>query len=298
MADRIGERDPGNKPKPNDRIPYVYIKKPDKVVVKETYNKLTNESKFGKYLYIYKNLDVIIIKITSAELTPKEFSKIYLQVLLKWDWDWKKQKGYSIEFISDIPMLYKLLKPRLTKPPILTIKTIQYCKYDLPDKLKDLLEIVKFVTRKTSTSIQNCNITKNNIRIPMFEKLLFHKKEFTIKKSTLQGDKIENPDYVLENNIPINYKEYIEKQIVKPVCQIYGLIIEDLDKQWKFPYEKGYYDKQYKKVFEVKQDVEKTNSKIREMKEKMVKSLLFDPIMNQLEKKKKQTRWNNWGFSI
>ena len=25
LADRIGRRDPGNKPQPNDRIPYVYI---------------------------------------------------------------------------------------------------------------------------------------------------------------------------------------------------------------------------------------------------------------------------------
>ena len=36
LADRIGERDPGNKPKSNDRIPFVYIDtkpKPEKMVV-------------------------------------------------------------------------------------------------------------------------------------------------------------------------------------------------------------------------------------------------------------------------
>ena len=28
LADRMGERNPGNKPKPNDRIPYAYFKLP------------------------------------------------------------------------------------------------------------------------------------------------------------------------------------------------------------------------------------------------------------------------------
>ena len=33
LADRIGERDPGNKPKSNDRIPYAYIKLTDYDIV-------------------------------------------------------------------------------------------------------------------------------------------------------------------------------------------------------------------------------------------------------------------------
>ena len=33
---------------------------------------------------------------------------------------------------------------------------------------------------------------------------------------------------------------------MKPVCQIYGLIIEDLDKKYKFPFEKGYYENNIK----------------------------------------------------
>ena len=52
----------------------------------------------------------------------------------------------------------------------------------------------------------------------------------------------------MDNNIKINYMEYIEKQIMKPVCQIYGLIIEHLDKKWKFPHPIGYYEQQYKKT--------------------------------------------------
>ena len=64
LADRMGERDPGNKPKPNDRIPYVFIKAPDKVTVFETYYRLSNSDKFGKYLFIVKTKRKIKIIIT------------------------------------------------------------------------------------------------------------------------------------------------------------------------------------------------------------------------------------------
>ena len=56
-------------------------------------------------------------------------------------------------------------------------------------------------------------------------------------KSTLQVDRIEHPQFILDNKVEIDYMKYIEKQIMKPVCQIYGLIIEDLDKKYKFPFE-------------------------------------------------------------
>ena len=43
---------------------------------------------------------------------------------------------------------------------------------------------------------------------------------YKIVKNTLQGDRIENPQYILDNNIEIDYMQYIEKQIMKPICQI------------------------------------------------------------------------------
>ena len=50
LADRMGERDPGNKPKSNDRIPYVYI------VKKETkHKKLLQGDKIETPEFIKKN---------------------------------------------------------------------------------------------------------------------------------------------------------------------------------------------------------------------------------------------------
>jgi len=44
----------------------------------------------------------------------------------------------------------------------------------------------------------------------------------------LQGDKIENPDYVRENNIRPDYGFYITNQIMKPVQQVFALILEQI----------------------------------------------------------------------
>jgi DNA polymerase elongation subunit (family B) len=116
LADRIGERDPGNRPKANDRIPYMYIE-----------------------------ID---------ELEPNGFETITV----------KEQVGY-----------YKNGKPKYK------------------------------------------NIKKQG------------KQKFK-KKKLLPGDRIENPDYIKENNIKIDYKYYISNQIMNPVKQVLDLNTNYLDK--------------------------------------------------------------------
>lgn len=50
-------------------------------------------------------------------------------------------------------------------------------------------------------------------------------------KTMLQGDLIENPDYIVENNIPLNYNYYIEKQIKNPLLQLFLHVDEDKAKK-------------------------------------------------------------------
>ena len=47
-------------------------------------------------------------------------------------------------------------------------------------------------------------------------------------QSKLQGDKIEIPNYIKENKLKIDYGFYISNQIMKPVLQIYSLILYDM----------------------------------------------------------------------
>jgi DNA polymerase elongation subunit (family B) len=44
----------------------------------------------------------------------------------------------------------------------------------------------------------------------------------------LQGDRIENPEYIIKNNLKPDYMFYITNQIMKPLQQLFGLILEDI----------------------------------------------------------------------
>ena len=46
--------------------------------------------------------------------------------------------------------------------------------------------------------------------------------------STLQGDRVETPAFIKQNNITPDYVFYITNQIAKPVAQVFGLVVEKL----------------------------------------------------------------------
>ena len=115
------------------------------------------------------------------------------------------------------------------------------------------------------------------------------------KKVALQGDRIEHPDYIRENKLKPDYNFYITNQILKPVCQIYGLIVEQLS---GFRQESNYYEKQYKKLIRDGKEESKAKEKIRSMREKMAKELLFDPVIDQVERSKASSMWSKFGFTV
>ena len=47
-------------------------------------------------------------------------------------------------------------------------------------------------------------------------------------KASLQGEKIETPQFVLENKLKIDYTYYITNQLMKPLQQLFGLAIEQI----------------------------------------------------------------------
>jgi DNA polymerase elongation subunit (family B) len=55
------------------------------------------------------------------------------------------------------------------------------------------------------------------------------------KKNALQGDKIEHINYITENNLELDYYIYIKNQLLKPICQIFELVVENME---GFPYHK------------------------------------------------------------
>jgi DNA polymerase elongation subunit (family B) len=109
----------------------------------------------------------------------------------------------------------------------------------------------------------------------------------------LNGDRIEHVDYVRKHNLQIDYEKYIESQLVKPISQIFELIVEQLP---MFPYGLGYYDEMtniwYNKY---NGDIEKTEKKIRQLKSLMIKKLIFQPLIDYANSKvNKVNTLDNW----
>jgi DNA polymerase elongation subunit (family B) len=101
----------------------------------------------------------------------------------------------------------------------------------------------------------------------------------TNNKKALQGEKIETPTFITEKKLKIDYSFYITNQIMKPVQQVFALVLEKI---WTM-------NKKLPKIRQYKKDVENIrketvdNEKIEEKIEKLrcseIKALLFDEYL-------------------
>lgn len=114
-------------------------------------------------------------------------------------------------------------------------------------------------------------------------------------KKILQGDKIETPAYIQENNLKLDYSFYITNQIMKPVQQLFALVIEKI---WNMQNKKGKLLKYKKDVQELSRKVmgmvdddmekfkDKFDEKLEELRCKEVKALLFDEYLRETNNEK------------
>jgi DNA polymerase elongation subunit (family B) len=161
LADRMGERDPGNKPQSNDRIPYLYI---------DT-----------------TNLKCKLCKIKVSEEKCKCIKCMYLYC-----------PGHLFNHRS------------------VCVNICRYCKISN--------DTIKQCNTCTGLYCSKCD-DRHRYRIDKYgNRVIKCKKELTNK--LLQGDTIEHPSYVEENKLRIDYKYYLEHQILNPVYQIFELVMD------------------------------------------------------------------------
>jgi len=100
-------------------------------------------------------------------------------------------------------------------------------------------------------------------------------------KKALQGEKIETPTYIRENGIQLDYSFYITNQIMKPLLQLFGLVLEDI---WRMQNKSSKIAKFRKEIIELRKeydDNKKYEDKLAKMKDKEVKSLIFDKYLRE-----------------
>jgi DNA polymerase delta subunit 1 len=159
LAEKIKERDPGNAPSSNDRIPYIFI---DKNFIQ------CNEEKCFK-------------KIKPDNCKCKKCMYLYCS--------------------------YHLIKHNC----------IPKCRICWSNKKNKLCYACGGCF---------CSETKKQEET---SHLIMHKCS-TIKSGILQGDLVENPEYILTNNIKIDFRYYLDHQISNAVQQIFSLIPETKNK--------------------------------------------------------------------
>jgi len=106
-------------------------------------------------------------------------------------------------------------------------------------------------------------------------------------KGALQGDKIEHPDYIKKQRLQLNYSFYITNQIMKPVQQLFALVLEQLP---AFQKKKGQFEIDVWEATGHILDADKREKKITEMRHKEVKSLLFDEFLVKADNLNKGNR--------
>jgi DNA polymerase elongation subunit (family B) len=100
-------------------------------------------------------------------------------------------------------------------------------------------------------------------------------------KKALQGDKIETPTYIRENGIQLDYSFYITNQIMKPLLQLFGLVLEDI---WKMQNKSSKISKFRKEIIDLRKeydDYKKFEDKLAKIRDKEVKALIFDKYLRE-----------------
>ena len=118
-------------------------------------------------------------------------------------------------------------------------------------------------------------------------------------KRALQGDRIETPDYIAQNKLQINYAFYITNQIMKPLQQVFALVLEEMDqlKPRVSPSGKishSELSRQFMadlaKIKAECHDETTLRKKTEAVRNKWVKELIFDPFLKKHELTKNKQR--------
>ena len=102
----------------------------------------------------------------------------------------------------------------------------------------------------------------------------------------LMGDKIETTEFIVENNLKIDYTHYITNQLMKPLQQLFGLALEEI---WKLQGKTGAiktYKREIKKLEAEFPDIEIFMKKKEKYCSAKIKTLLFDDVLNKIYNEK------------
>ena len=125
-------------------------------------------------------------------------------------------------------------------------KAVSYIKNCVINLLKGKYPLYNFVTSKTLKSNYKdrtriahvCLADRMKKRDPGSAPQINERVQYAAivvpeKKGLLQGDRIEHPDYIIENNLEVDYLFYLTNQIKNPTVQFLELLVDDPESIFK-----------------------------------------------------------------
>jgi len=107
-------------------------------------------------------------------------------------------------------------------------------------------------------------------------------------KKALQGERIETPDYIRDKRLKPNYSFYITNQIMKPVAQLFGLVLEQMA---AFRHKKARFLEELESVrSNWTESDDKLQKKLDDLRFKEVKELIFDDYLRQADNMAKSNK--------
>jgi DNA polymerase elongation subunit (family B) len=215
--------------------------------------------------YKQKSMGIVLKRRDNAQIVKKIYGGVINIILEKQDLDG------SIEFLQD--ELSNLVDGKTSIKELIITKSLR-ANYKDPSKIAHKVLADRIGARDPG------NRPVVNERIPFV-----YIKTTGTKTTSLQGDRIEHPDYIVQNSLIPDYLHYITNQIMKPVLQLYALCLDQLPGYDKC---EEYWDDVEKALLEkplYQNDIRRKN-RINNLKLMMVKELLFDKFINMLTEPK------------
>ena len=204
LADRMGERDPGNKPQIGDRIDYCYI---DEGCIKcficeAGVNPKNCKCRGCNKAFCKKHLDE---RLRSGGVDTGDADAGVADA------------GNAYEGIGSGHQCKKVCRFCRKKR-----KTCGACKSGKYDECNcNIKKCSICLGWYCDKDMKHHDIVRDNLgNINPYK----HKCKKPINTKLLQGDLIENPSYITEKNLDVNYRYYLEHQIKTPVLQIFELV--------------------------------------------------------------------------
>jgi len=102
------------------------------------------------------------------------------------------------------------------------------------------------------------------------------------QKKALMGDKIETPDYIINNGLKIDYAHYITNQLMKPLQQLFGLALEQIYELQRKSGALKNVRKEYDKYAKEEHNLELLMKKREKYSSAKIKTLLFEKYLTKI----------------